>query len=495
MICVSIGRGRHRMMIAELEHLASQGVGLVELRLDYIRRAVNLGRLLESRKCPVIATVRRPSDGGKWMRSEDERLTLLRTAIANGADYVDLEHDIAGKVPRYGKTKRIVSYHNFAETPANLEQIHQSLAKLDPDVIKIATLANNPIDNIRILRLCRDSKIPTVAFCMGEMGVISRILCGKFGSPWTYASLNEDRLLAPGQMTLQQMVEEFRYDQITSKTGIYGVIADPVAQSLSPKVHNAMIRKAGLDLIYLPFRVSAANLDEFMAACPGMDIRGLSVTTPHKEKILKHLNVLDDSVAGIRAANTVVMNDGVAFGYNTDLEAALSVLAKKLEIDLTVPEPFAERRILILGAGGVARTLAWGLRRAGAFVTVSARDYRKSEALAQSLKVKSVDWPIRQNYPHDILINCTSCGMFPNMDETPYEEGWFDKHTLVFETIYNPEQTLFVKHARAAGCDTLTGVDMFTHQAARQFELFTGQPADLELMRFEVKRATSAARY
>lgn len=483
------------MMIGELAHLAQQGVQLVELRLDFIRRPVNLARLLADRQCQVIATVRRPSDGGKWMRSEDERLTLLRTAIADGADYVDLEMDIASKIPRYGATKRVISYHNFVETPPNLEQIHHAMSKLDADVIKIATLANNPIDNIRILRLCRDSKIPTVAFCMGEMGIISRILCGKFGSPWTYASIHEERLMAPGQLSLRQMVEEFRYDRITPKTGIFGVIADPVAHSLSPRVHNACIRKLGLDLIYLPFRVSTAHLDEFMSACPGMDIRGLSVTLPHKEKVLKHINVLDDNVVGIRAANTLVFRDGLTYGYNTDLEAAKRVLAGALQVDPNHPAAFANLRILILGAGGIARTLSWGLSQAGADVHLTARDYRKSEALANQLKLKSIDWPIRQNFECQVLINCTACGMYPNMDESPFEAEWFDRHTLVFDTIYNPEQTLFIKYARQAGCETLTGVDMFVHQAARQFELFTGVPADTEIMRYEVKRGTSAARY
>ena len=495
MICVSVGRGRHRMVIAELNNLAEQGVQLVELRLDYIRRPVNLSRLLAERKCEVIATVRRPSDGGKWMRSEDERLMVLRSAIADGADYVDLEMDIADKIPRYGKTKRIVSYHNFVETPNNLEQIHQAILKLDPDVIKIATLANNPLDNIRALRLCRDSKVPTVAFCMGEMGLISRILCGKFGSPWTFASAHEERLMAPGQLSLRQMTDEYRYDQISPKTGIYGVVADPISQSLSPRVHNACMRKLGLDLIYLPFRVSSASLDEFIAACPGMDIRGLSVTTPHKEKILKHMNVLDDNVVGIRAANTLCFREEGTYGYNTDLEAAMHVLTQAFEESPEYPDVFSGKSVLILGAGGVARTIAWGLMQKGAKVTVSARDYRRSETLANQLKCKSIDWPARQNFECKILVNCTSAGMYPHMDETPFEAGWFDKHTLVFDTIYNPEQTMFIKLARQANCKTLTGVDMFAQQAARQFELFTGQPADLELMRYEVKRGTSAARY
>lgn len=241
MICVSIGRGRHQMMIAEYKLLAEQGAELVELRLDYIRRPVNLSRILEGKPCPVVATVRRPRDGGKWMRSEEDRVMLLRSAIVSGVDYVDLEYDIAGSVPRYGKTQRIVSYHNFDETPSNLREIHKKMQKLDPDIIKIATKANNPIDNIRALRLCRDSSIPTVAFCMGEMGLISRVLCGRFGAPLTYATFNDDRQIAPGQLSFRQMQDDYRYDEITPNTKILGVIADPVEHSFSPSVHNACL--------------------------------------------------------------------------------------------------------------------------------------------------------------------------------------------------------------------------------------------------------------
>lgn len=483
------------MLMAEHQHLAEQGVSLVELRLDFIRRPVNMRRLLENRGCPCIATVRRPKEGGKWMRSEEDRLMLLRTAIADGVDYVDLEYDIANKIPRYGKTKRIVSYHNFQETPDNLEQIHQAMAKLDADYIKIATQANNPLDNIRVLKLVRAAKIPTIGFCMGEMGVISRILCGKFGSPWTYASFHEDRQLAPGQLSYKQMNEEYHYDQITLNTGILGVIADPVAHSLSPRVHNACIRKLGLDLIYLPFRVTAEYLDAFVESCLEMDIRGLSVTLPHKEKIMKHCNVLDDQAVAVRAVNTVVFKEVNTFGYNTDLDAAVSVLTDALQMPSDHPAAFEGKRVLILGAGGVARTIAIGMLKRGASVFLTARDYRKSEQVANELKCKSIDWPARQNFECHILINATPLGMHPDMDASPFEAEWFDKHTVVFDTIYNPEQTLFIKHARQAGCPTITGVDMFVRQAAKQFELFTGQAADLNLIRYEVKRGTSAAKY
>ena len=289
MICVSVGRGRHKMMMAEHKHLAEQGAELVELRLDYIRRPVNLKRLLADSPCPVVATCRRPEDGGKWMRSESDRVMLLRTAIADGADYVDLEMEIAEQIPRYKNTQRIISYHNFDETPSNLEDIHHQMTELDPDIIKIATMANNPMDNVVALRLCRDSEIPTVAFCMGEMGVTSRLLCGKFGAPFTYATFSSDRKLAPGMLTFEEMRDYYKYDSITKDTRILGVIADPVAHSLSPVVHNSCLRKNGLDYLYLPFRVPREYLEQFVSVCHELDIHGLSVTIPHKELSLIHI--------------------------------------------------------------------------------------------------------------------------------------------------------------------------------------------------------------
>lgn len=495
MICVSIGRGRHRMMIAERKHLSEQGVELVELRLDYIRRPVNMKRLLDDRDCEIVATVRRPKDGGKWMRSEEDRLMLLRTAVADGVDYVDIEADVAHKIPRYGKTKRIISYHNFDETPQNLSEIHEAMTKLDPDIIKIATTANNPIDNIRTLRLSRDSQIPTVAFCMGEMGLASRILCGRFGAPMTYATFHEDRQLAPGQLSWREMTEEFNYQSITEATEILGVIADPVAHSFSPAVHNACIRNAKLDMLYLPFRVPSEHLDEFIKICPELGVCGLSVTIPHKEKILKSLNAIDDNVAGIRAANTVVFRDVNAYGYNTDCDAAMTCLTRGLELDPDADKPFKDIRFCIMGAGGVARAIGFGITRRGGDITITARDYRKSDNLASDLGCKSIDWPTRQNHECDVLVNCTPVGMHPNLDESPFEAEWLSKSTLVFDTVYNPEQTLLIKYARDTECKFITGVDMFVLQAAQQYKLFTGREPEVKQIRYEVKRATSAARY
>src|SRR6516164_9229653 len=179
MICVSLGRTRHKMMIAEHKALADRGAELVELRLDWLSHSPDLGRLLADRPTPVVVTARRARDKGLWRWSEEQRLMVLRSAIVAGAEYVDLEEDIAGSIRRYGSTKRIISHHDFDQTPDNLAEIHARMQKHDPDVIKIVTMANSPLDNVRMLKLVAQSLVPTVGFCMGEFGIPSRLLTGR----------------------------------------------------------------------------------------------------------------------------------------------------------------------------------------------------------------------------------------------------------------------------------------------------------------------------
>ncbi len=198
MICVSIARGRHRHVIAEHRHLVQQGAQLVELRLDYIGGEVNLRRLLADRPSPVVITCRRERDGGKWQGTEEQRLMLMRSAIAEGVEYVDLEDDVASLIPRYGKTKRIISLHDYRKTPDDLEEIHARLSALDADVVKLATTANQTHDNLRMLQLVARAKVPTVGICMGDIGTPSRILAGRFGAPFTFATFHHERTLAPG---------------------------------------------------------------------------------------------------------------------------------------------------------------------------------------------------------------------------------------------------------------------------------------------------------
>ena len=487
MICVSIGRGRHRHVIAEHRHLVEQGARLVELRLDYINGEVNIKRLVTGRPCPVVITCRRPADGGKYVGSEEQRQLLLRTAISEGVEYVDLEQDIAAMIPRFGKTKRIVSYHDFRKTPDNLEELHGRLCELDPDVIKFAVMGNHPHDNLRVLKLSRQSKVPTMAVCMGDIGIPTRILAGKYGSPFTFATFHHERTLAPGQLSFQQMTEIYHYDDINPETEVYGVAADPIAHSLSPLIHNAAFRHLGMNKVYIPFRVPREDISRFIEDAPQLGIRGLSITIPHKEEVIKRLTDVDAAVRGIGATNTVIFNSQKRIGYNTDYNAAMSSLEEVLRSEGMQAEEAENllrgKTALVLGAGGVGKAVVYGLCRRGAHVIISDAVPRKAVTLAKNFNCRSIDWAARHTQSVDLLFNCTPLGMHPNVDETPYDKHHLRPSMIVFDAVYNPENTLLVKDARSRNCTVITGIDMFVRQACLQFKLFTGEEGPAEVMR------------
>lgn len=492
MICVSLGRTRHSSMIEEHRALAEKKAELVELRVDYMRKRPDIGLLLKDRPTPVVVTCRRRTDRGRWFGTEEQRLAILREAIIGGAEYVDIEDDVATSIRRYGKTKRIISHHNFEETPLELYDIHRRMAQCDPDIIKIVTMANSPADNVRMLEMVRSSKIPTIGFCMGEMGTISRILCGQAGSPFTYASFSRERELAPGQLSYAEVRNLYRFNKITTQTKIFGVIGDPIAHSKSPLIHNAALRKIGIDAVYLPLRIPADILIESLTEFEKLSIIGYSVTLPHKEAVLQYCDTIPEETDLIGAANTLYKRNDEWIAINTDASAALEAIQDGLKKAGSVPD-LVGRKVLILGAGGVSRAVGHALKTAGAAVTITNRSRERGKSLAAELECQYISWENRGAETCDVLVNCTSVGMHPKLNETPFEQNWMGDSTLVFDTVYNPEQTLLLKQARERGCPTVSGVEMFVRQAAKQFELFTGWDAPIDYMAETLRIATSAA--
>jgi 3-dehydroquinate dehydratase / shikimate dehydrogenase len=481
------------MVVAEHRALAERGAQLVELRLDWLANQPDLHVLLAERPTPVICTCRRAPEQGRWRGSEEQRQALLRAAIASGADYVDIEADIAGGIKRYGKTKRIISYHNFEETPEDLEEIHERLAKLDPDIVKIVTMANSPVDSVRMLRLVADAKVPTLGFCMGEMGLLSRVLCGRYGSPFTYCSFSSEREFAPGQISFDEMNNVYHFDRINRQTHIFGVLGDPIKQTLSPLVQNAAFEADGYNGVYLPLRVFRQALAETLEEFQWLEVRGYSVTIPHKEAVLEEIKRHDEMVDEIGAANTLYRDSRLHWrAANTDYEGALAALRANLQEHGASESDLRGKKVLILGAGGAARAIGLGLVHAGCGVTVSGRTHSRTVSLAERLGCQQIQWENRGAVFADILVNCTPVGMFPDVDETPFPMNWFRDDMIVFDTVYNPENTLFLKQARQHSCRTITGIEMFVRQAALQYEYFTGRAAPIDAMRDALRRGISA---
>ncbi|MGI6401422.1 MAG: shikimate dehydrogenase [Thermoguttaceae bacterium] len=504
MICVTIGCGSHKRMIDEWQKLAKDNVSFVELRLDYLRKEPQLYRLLPNRPTPVLATVRRKSDGGNWRGSEPERLQLLRSLIAEGVEYVDLEVDVASKIPRFGKTKRIVSYHNMEETPEDLDAIREeALATGDPDVVKIAVTPKNIDDVFRLIdflkRANSDSSKPrTLAISMTEFGFMTRILGKKWGNPYAYASFSKARTIMPGLPYYKTLRDEYRYDEINADTSVFGVVGDPIMHSLSPMIHNLSFAEQDLNCVYLPFRVTKEDLFEFFdKASDVFDLKGLSVTIPHKMAIMKKLTQFDPAVETIGACNTVVFDGYSRYGYNTDYIAAVLSIETAMAARPVLagePSPLEGQSALVLGSGGAGKAIAFGLHERGARVIITDRDVEEGERVASWLGCEFCPWEEREGYVVQILANCTPVGMFPNVDEAPMDRKSLRGGMVVFDAIYNPETTYLLRMAREKGCRIVSGVEMFVGQACLQFKLYTGKRASAPFMRRVLRNALSPVR-
>jgi 3-dehydroquinate dehydratase/shikimate dehydrogenase len=480
------------MMQTEIQEAAKQGAKLIELRLDFLAKPPDFKRLLDNKPCPLVATIRRPADGGRWSGTEEQRQVLMRQATVAGFDWVDIETDIADGMRRFRDVKRIISYHNMQEVPADLEKIHERMCQQDPDVVKVCVAAQKPADNLRVLNLMKNPPRPTVAFCMTDIGFPSRLLSTKWGAPFTYAAFNKERNLAPGIPSFIEMKSIYDPDRLTPESKVYGVIGDPVGHSLSPVIHNRTMRRLGINGLYLPFRVPRGTLPTFLKEFEALPVEGYSVTIPHKESAFAAARVKDPDSQSIQAANTLVRRADGFHAFNTDAPAAIASLLDRMPKDAEgKPVPLSAWTVLILGAGGVARAVAHGLNREGARLVITNRTPERAQHLAEETGQRYVVWPERHNVQCDLLVNCTSVGMHPNIDEMPIHGSFLKPTLMVFDTIYTPENTLLIKEARARGCQVLTGVDMFVRQAALQFELFTGEKPPLDFMLEELRKAIS----
>ncbi len=493
MICVSIACGSHTRMITEMKQLAEDNVDLIELRLDVLRHEPDFRRLLKEKKTPLIITIRRASEGGFWRDSEESRERLLRSAIIEGIEYIDLEDDTALKIPRYGKTKRIISYHNMKETP-DLDEIYNRLLKGDPDIIKIAVMPKNINDVYRMLAFTKEKnkpgrKIPFIGICMSEFGAMTRILSKKYGAPYTYASFSKRRNIAPGMLYYKTLRDVYHYNMTNDSTEIYGVVADPISHSLSPLIHNKSFEEQGLNKLYLPFRVSKEDLEDFIQRSSEIDLRGLSVTIPHKVAIMKTLTQIGEAVREISACNTVIFKDGERIGFNTDYMAAILSIEGVMKVEPGTIRALHGKRAMVLGSGGAGKAVAFGLKDRGAHVIVTDGSGEVASDLATQLNCDCCPWEQRTMQKVDILANCTPIGMFPNVDKTPYDQKALRPGMIVFDAIYNPEFTWLIRSAKERGCSIVPGMEMFVGQAALQFKLFTGQKASIGFMRELVKNA------
>ena len=475
-------------MHAQLAAAAAGGADMAECRLDYLTPLPERAALIAffaTSPLPLIVTFRPVRQGGRYAGDEDARLALL-AELAPLAAAVDVEDDVpADRWP--GAPMVILSHHDFERCPDDLAGLATSMSQQPCDVVKIAFTAAGPEQAVAALDVVRQCPKPAIILAMGEAGLISRVLARKVGAFGTFAAVDAQSGSAPGQPTLEQMKQLYRWDAINSATWVFGVVGCPISHSLSPAIHNAALAAMGVDGVYLPVRVEPGYepFERFMKAVTEqvwLDWRGLSVTLPHKESALRYLGRerCEQLSARIGAVNTISLRiDGSLHGENTDYAAALVTLCDGLGIE---PEQLSRQRAAVLGAGGVARAVVAGLLYAGARVTIYNRNNERAEELAGEFGCAHQPWQQRHRLSDAIVINCTSIGMAPQAEQSPLDRIPVGIK-VVFDTIYTPLRTRLLDLAAAAGAKTISGLEMFINQAARQFQAWTGKEAPRDLMR------------
>lgn len=482
-ICVALGLPRPDALIQAAEQEIKDGSLFLELRLDYLRSPESglpvIRRLREQHSdLFLIATCRHKENHGGFQGTIEDQFALLARSAEAGAQLLDLEIESAEVAKRRLPDLRqnaslVVSYHNFNSTP-QLEATWRRLRRLDADVYKIATAARKPSDDLRVTDFLRAKHdVPLVVFAMNEVGVPTRILALAAGCAFTYAAPISGEGTAPGQIPAKLIRNLYRVDKLGKHTKVFGVIADPVAHSRSPQIHNRAFQAKRIDAVYLPFRVTTPELSDWMKVARGLPVSGFSVTIPHKQRIIRHLDAVDSLARRIGAVNTVWRKGGKWRGANTDVAGVLRPLEQCVRL--------AKSSVLLAGYGGAARAAAFALSEAGAKLTVTGRQTAKAQTLARSVGASSLPLLESQKRSYDVLINATPLGMHPRTDESLYADSIPAR--LVFDMVYNPHQTLLLRQAADQGCKVIHGCEMFLEQAAEQFEIWTGETAPRAVMR------------
>jgi 3-dehydroquinate dehydratase/shikimate dehydrogenase len=481
-VCVAIAGADANEMLEKAEALARDNP-FIELRLDYLPKpGLALGRIREFTEShphvAVIATCRRVASGGKFRGPIPSQLEVLGKAADAGCQLVDVELQTAIRLKPAqidklrAKAALVLSFHDFRGT----QKLNETLKKMTgypADFYKIVSTATSLSDNVTMMKFLErhQDAHSLVGLCMGEQGIISRVLGARAGSAFTFGALTADEKTAPGQVTARELRSTYRIDQVDAATKVFGVAGDPIEHSLSPAIMNAALRRENVNGVFLALH--ARSLKDLLACVKEIPIQGLAITMPHKQAILSHLDNTDPFTAKIGACNTIVRSaDGKLYGFNTDTSGVVRPLEQRMTLQ--------DAKILVLGAGGAARAAVFGLKERGAQVSVLNRSLAAAQKLARQARARTVKRPDLKKLEFDVIINATPVGM-GNTKESPLNAEEI-KAKYVFDMVYDPSETRLLKLAKERGCEVIAGSEMFVHQAARQFEIWTGKPAPREDM-------------
>ena len=493
-----------RTMKRDLEILEKyrKYVDIAELRADCLDpdERFEIRRFPHMAGIPVILTIRRVADGGKYSGGEGARITLLSKGLAfaetdrrNNFAYVDLEDDInvpsLEEAARAFGTRIIRSFHNMQGVDKNLTAKLRSLRWVGDEMVKAAVMPNSLDDVRQVYRTARETRdLEKILLCMGDYGVNTRILAEFMGSFLSYTTVKGESDIpigASGQLDPRDLSKLYRFREITDKTTIFAVTGFPLKVSASPQFFNTVFGIEKTDAVYVP--IPSESIESLLQLGEELGISGISITVPHKESILPFLSVKSETVISIGACNTVVSGPQGWLGYNTDAQGFSDSL-----LDFIGQKDLRGRRISIIGSGGVARAVAAEVFRLRGKALILNRTAGKAREVALPYGfawggLDSQGLKLMEKHT-DIIIQCTPVGMEGGPEGDPLRFYSFTGREVVMDLIYKPTMTRCLQRAGEAGCKTINGYDMLLRQARYQYKYFTGKefpPSLINRVRFQ----------
>jgi len=476
---------------AELAKKYAKKIDIVELRVDCLDEDEQLyvRRFPAMVPQPVILTIRRDVDGGKFIGSEFSRTTLFGNALAFAKQdksknfaYVDFEEDfhISGiqDAAMAFNVRIIRSFHNMTGPVSNLRERALSMMKTGYEIPKIAFMPDSLSDVTNMFAEGQQMEQDHIFVAMGNLGLPSRILSAKANSYLTFVSPEEtiSNVGGIGHITPNIINDLYRFRSIDEQTDIFGIIGWPLLKTNSPEIHNQGYIGHGMNAVYVPIR--APQVPDALNFCNQVGVKGLSVTVPHKEDIMYYLSDISPEAKTIGAVNTIVRKGNSWAGYNTDAYGFQRSLEEFLETT-----KLKKQKVAIIGAGGAARAIAYVIKQMGGKACVFNRTLASAKELAEKygfdysdLSPKCLD---KLNTYSGLIIQTTSVGMNSDGNSTPETDPIyfynFKGTEIVYDIVYTPAVTPVMKRAAQAGCRTCNGLKMLQYQGYKQFKYFTGE--------------------
>ena len=488
-LVLSIGGATNARLIERLERVPA-GVDLVEVRIDQLRERPALGALRASTPLPMIATVRSPEEGGSDHFPPAARARLFVEALDRGFELIDVEgfSELASDdaILRH-RACTILSFHDFDGIPNDFATRATVLADSAPAAVKVVATAHVAADCRPVFDLLRRyaHDVPLAAFCMGEPGLLSRVLAPQLGSALTYCAWESGEETAPGQLPVRDAIEAYGLGGALREKPerLFAVLAGSASRSASPLLHNRVFRKLGARALYVPISVRDLRAElpvlfrsekEGGLFDSGIPLAGASVTVPWKEDALSLVDEASLAAKEVGAANTLLRKeDGRLAADNTDLPGLVSLLTR---LGVTAEDPAA-----VLGSGGAARASVVALRKLGADVVLFGRGERAAKAAAE-LSVRHREWHAGDTVPGArILVNATPVGG-RDRDDPPIPLDSLGPDRIVVDLVYRPGGTELVREAADAGSVAVDGYALLVAQAAPQASLFLGREVTEELV-------------